>query len=319
MVVTVTLNPLLERRFEYDIFHYGKSNRDSTEYLIAGGKGINVSRQLSLLNIQNTAFTFAGGMTGKLFKKLLSEENISASFVQIKDETRNGTSIVDKKSKVVTSLFGKNSDITPAEADEFLSRLERMIQNSEIVVLSGSSPSEVTDHIFPSALEICNKLDKISVLDTYGSHLQDCLDASPAIVHINREELKELYRITDEESILSQLDHLYSKGIKQVFITNGENPVYASNFDFHYKAAIPVIDTNDATGSGDAFTAGIVYGWHHNLTFEKTLNIASCLGIANAASYKICSSMLHEAVKYESEISIQPVGKKIKAINVNPQ
>jgi tagatose 6-phosphate kinase len=319
MILTVTLNPLVERKYEYDSVIYGGTNRNPSEYLLAGGKGINVSRELNLFELDNLALTFAGGYNGKILKKLLLEENIKTSFVHTTDETRYCSTVINKKEKSVTSFFGNSSIITKTEADEFLSKLEKMIVNCEIVVFSGSSPSEFSNIIFPEGIKIANSLDKISVLDTYGTHFTDCLKAAPTIVHNNLDEIKDSFNISDESSIYSLLDELYSFGIKQTFITNGSFEIYASNFDFHFKIVNPFIEQKDATGSGDAFTAGIVYGWHNNLTFEETVIIASSLGAANAAVYDTCKAALSDTEPYRDLVKVIPVGKKMKKIDVTPQ
>jgi tagatose 6-phosphate kinase len=319
MILTVTLNPLVERRFIYDEAVWGRSNRNDNDYLTAGGKGINVSRELTLFDIDNLAFTFAGGNTGKLLKKLLNEEHIKASFVQTADETRNSSIVIDKKNNTVTTFFGKNSDVTESEAAEFLEKLEKMILNCEIVVFSGSSPSPATDHIFAEGIRLANKSDKISILDTYGKFLPECLKASPTVVHNNLDEIKDEFNVTDEDSIYSLLHEFYSYGIKQVYITNSRSDVYASNFDFHFRIQNPPVLQKDPTGSGDAFTAGIVYGWHNNLTFEETAIIASCLGAANAAVYDTCKISLSEAGEYRDNVKVSPVGKKMKIIDVTPR
>jgi tagatose 6-phosphate kinase len=319
MILTVTLNPLVERRYEFDTVISGKANRGSSEYLTAGGKGINVSRQLNYLGINNLAITFAGGYSGKILKKLVNDEKIKASFIHTIDETRNSSVVIDKQNNNVTTFFGKNSTITESEASEFMIKLERMITNCEMVVFSGSSPSEVTNSIFPEGIKIANKLDKISVLDTYGSHFAESLRAAPTILHNNLEEIKSEFNTMEDSSIFSLLDEFYSFGIKQCYITNGPGEIYTSNFDFHFKIINPEILQRDPTGSGDAFTAGLIYGWHNNLTFEESAIVASCLGAANASVYETCITSLDEAELLKEKVKIIPVGKKMKIIDVSPQ
>jgi tagatose 6-phosphate kinase len=318
MIITVTLNPILERRLEYSAVTYGAANRDPVETLNAGGKGINVSRQLNQLQLHNNAFTFTGGFSGKIFRKIIAEEEINASYVQIKDETRNGTVVIDRRENKVSTFFGRNSVIEVSESNEFLSRLERMIVNCEMLVLSGSSPSPSTDQIFPAAIRMANEMDKITVLDTYGKHLVECIEASPTIIHNNIDELASVYNLPDESSILTLLDNLYSKGIKQAYITNGPEPFFASNFDFHFKIFNPPIDEKDPVGSGDAFTAGICYGWHNNLTFEETAVISSSLGAANASVYDVCRCSMQDVEQLRENVRVVPVGKKMKTVDVNP-
>ena len=154
------------------------------------------------------------------------------------------------------------------------------------------------DVIFPEGIGMANKMDKISICDTYGNHLEKCLDASPTIIHNNVDEIKSSLGslLNNENDHLSLLSSLYSKGIKQAFITDAEKPFYASNFDFHYKITLAKIDTIDSTGSGDAFTAGVIYGWHNKLNFEQQLRFASALGSCNAKSFEVCDVDIESAI-----------------------
>ena len=63
MVLTVTINPLLEKKLFFKSLA-GKNNRASEQLYFAGGKGINISRQLDFLGIKNHAITFLGGANG---------------------------------------------------------------------------------------------------------------------------------------------------------------------------------------------------------------------------------------------------------------
>jgi tagatose 6-phosphate kinase len=318
MILTVTINPLLERRYIYSDLFYGKSNRNGKEELTAGGKGINVSRQLNKMNIENLSFTFLGGTNGKLLKELLIKEKINFTSIRTGSETRDAALIFNETDNSLTTCFGGNAIITVKETDEFKIKLEKIIQNSEIVVFSGSSPCSVTDSIFPFGIETANKYDKISVCDTYGNHLNNCINARPTIIHNNISELEKSLNISlkNKNEILEFLEHLYKSGIKQSFFTNGSKKTYSSNFDFKYEIENPSINAIDSTGSGDSFTAGIVYGLHNNLPYEETLSLASALGVANAQKFDTCNVSPEEVEYIKPQIKISPVGKKIKKLNV---
>ena len=172
MILTVTINPLLERRYFFPRVFPRKGNRNGRVELTAGGKGINISRQLNNLKIENLSFTFLGGTNGKLLKDLLFKEKINFTSVKTVNETRDAALIFNESDKSLTTFFGSNTIITEKESVEFKSKLEKIIQNSEMVVFSGSSPCTAADSIFPFGIEAANKYDKISVCDTYGNHLK---------------------------------------------------------------------------------------------------------------------------------------------------
>lgn len=320
MILTVTLNPLLERRLFYEKVIVGGSHRCIKEVFTAGGKGLNVSRQLNLLGIKNSAFTFIGGSNGKILRHILSEEQIDFNLVQTKSETRSANLIIDESNNSLTTFFGTNCSISKEEADEFKHKLDKMILNSSIIVFSGSSPCKETDDIFPYGIELANRYDKISVLDTYGSHLQNCIDTSPTVVHNNISELEETFgiQLKNEKEKLAYLDQLYGKGIKLGFLTDGANNAYSSKFDFHYKIISPKISVTDSTGSGDAFTAGIVYGLENSLIYDEFIKIAAALGSANAEVWETCSVTKDQMQRHFEQIKVEPVGKKMKIIDDSP-
>jgi tagatose 6-phosphate kinase len=320
MILTVTLNPLLEHRLTYKVLHIGHENCSAVENYKAGGKGINVSRQLNILSVDNLAFTFLGGSNGKLLKKLLGEEKINFTSISTHSETRASAIIIDESTKMITSCFGINPQISSAEAGEFKLKLEKMIQNCEMVIFSGSSPCDETNSIFPFGIQVANQYDKISVCDTYGAHLNDCIDASPTILHNNIDEVENSLKISlrSENQVIDHLKFLSVKNIKQAYITDGINHSYSSNFDFIFKVKNPEVNTIDSTGSGDSFVAGIIYGWHNNLPFEESLVLASSLGAANASKYDVCNVTLEEANAVKNKIKVIPLGKKMRLIDVKP-
>jgi len=320
MILTVTINPLLERRFYFSALNLSEVNRNGKLILKAGGKGINVNRQLNKLGLKNIALLFIGGSNGKLLRESLQNEQIHFSEINTKSETRDAAIIIDKSENKIYSFFRSDAEITSTEVDSFILKMEKMISTCEVVVFSGSSPSKTADVIFPEGIRIANRLDKISVCDTYGNHLKKCLDASPTIVHNNADEVQSSLdlKLNSENDFLLLLDALYKKGIKQAFITDAERPFYASNFDFHYKITLPKIDAVDSTGSGDAFTSGLIYGWHNKLQFEEQLRFATSLGICNAKSFEVCDVNEEETQSIVEQIKISSVGKKIKLINDLP-
>ncbi len=313
MILTVTANPLLEIRLTYKNISLGKDNRSEKENFAVGGKGINVSRQLNLLNMKNMAFTFLGGNNGKIIKNLLAEEKINFTNVQTKSETRKAAVIIEENKNRVTTFFGINSEITQNEVEEFKNKLSKMIENSEAVVFSGSSPNSLADEIFPYGIKLSNEFDRISICDTYGNHLQNCIDAAPTVIHNNVEEIESSLNISlkSEQEKIEFLKSVYEKGVKQIFLTDGKNPVYASNFGFIYKVNISEIPAKDSTGSGDAFTAGIAYSMHNALTFEETLKFSTALGILNSQTFDVCKVNLEDVKKLQEKIEVETIGKKI--------
>ncbi len=320
MILTITLNPLLENRLYFDFVRLGTTNRSKSREFKAGGKGINVSRQLNYLGIKNIALTFLGGNNGKTLRKILIEEDIDFTAISTKAETRSATLAVETNPTRLTTFFEPNNVISKSEVEQFKLKLEKMMTNCSIVVFSGSSPCDETNEIFSFGIELANQMDKMSILDTYGGHLLPCLEAGPTILHNNVSEIENSLSISlsTEKSKVEFLKELYKKGVKLAFLTDGSNTAYASKFDFIYKIDFPAIEEIDSTGSGDAFVSGIIYGIEKGLVFDEFVKIATALGAANATKWDVCTSTLEETEKFMRQIEITSIGKKLKLIDDSP-
>src|SRR5664280_723728 len=111
MILTVTLNPLLERRIAYNTIKNGAVNRDGKIEVKSGGKGINVSRQLNNLGIENLALTFAGGSRSKEFKDALHREGMKSVLVHTESSTREALISIDESAVSITSCFACDPSI----------------------------------------------------------------------------------------------------------------------------------------------------------------------------------------------------------------
>ena len=85
MIYTVTFNPSLDYIVSVDDFKLGLTNRTSSELMLPGGKGLNVSMVLGNLGIDNTAFGFAAGFTGDEIIRRVEEMGVKAEFIRIQD------------------------------------------------------------------------------------------------------------------------------------------------------------------------------------------------------------------------------------------
>jgi 1-phosphofructokinase family hexose kinase len=319
MVLTVTLNPLLEKKLFFKSVDSNSVRAYKQNYL-AGGKGINICRQLNLLDIKNHAITFLGGANGKKLRTVLESENISFNAIATKDETREAALIFDESNDTLKTFFGINSNITKSEIDQFLLKLEKAIINSSIVVFSGSLPTPETSIIIEKGIELCNKYDKISILDSYGPFLDKQIKKGPTILHNNISEIKSSLSLPlkNEKDVIEVLNFMYSSNIKLAFLTSGSNNTYAAKADFHYKISGPKIEEKDPTGSGDAFVSGIIYGLEKSLIFNDFVKFATSLGAQNASVWDTCSVSMDEARKFIDNIVIEEIGKKIKLIDDSP-
>ena len=73
MIYTVTFNPAIDYIAEINELKRNEINRATSEKILAGGKGINVSIVLNNLGIENIALGFIAGFTGNEIKRRIED------------------------------------------------------------------------------------------------------------------------------------------------------------------------------------------------------------------------------------------------------
>lgn len=96
MIITVTMNPAIDKTVEIDQLLPGGLNRIRKVEYDAGGKGINVSKTIRELGGTSIATGFLGGNAGKTIQSVLDEKEIRNDFIQVDGETRTNTKVFEK-------------------------------------------------------------------------------------------------------------------------------------------------------------------------------------------------------------------------------
>ena len=274
--------------------------------MVAGGKGINVSRQLKRLGIKTIATGFLGGEVGSVVQRLLRQEGIDQDFVLTDGMTREGLTYREPNGQF-TAVFEPPVRIAVEHVHELNKKLNMLAVQSTWIVCSGSSPGFEADDLYYEALVVAHRAGIPSVLDSYGSAFELALKALPALVKPNKHEFEITFgkKLQEEADFLDGLHFLLKKGIQYCIITNGVNPCYAAVQGHYWKITPPVVDAVNPTGSGDAMIAGILYGFHKGWKFEKSLAFGTATGAANARRWEIAQSDLQEIEELESRVVLQ--------------
>jgi 1-phosphofructokinase family hexose kinase len=321
MITIITLNPLLEEKFFLNDFEIGKTARVFTSKFACGGKGINISRQLNKLGVENLSVFPLGGNNGKIYRHTIESEKMNFSVFSAKSETRKGIVIIDQNSnKLISSIITEDFSISSEENIKFREKIEKMMENSSIVVFAGSLPNAEAKEILLKGIAKAKDLDKVIVVDTYGSHLREVYELAPMIIHNNVEEVERSLSISlkTETEKLSFLKSLQQKGINIAILTDGNNAIYVNKFGFEYKIIPPQIEVADSTGSGDAFVAGILYGIEKSLVIKDSLVFATSLGVANASEIDVCSVDISKTEQFLQNIEFFELGTRMKTIDDSP-
>jgi tagatose 6-phosphate kinase len=312
MVTTITLNPMLDKTIYVDRIERGAIHRANRMEMVAGGKGINVSRQLHRLGIKTLATGFLGGEVGTTISRLLTEELVPYDFVQSETATREGLTYLEPDG-TWTALFEPSLPVGQKAVLELKKKINELAAQSTWIVCGGSSPGNESDDVFREAINAANRNGISSVLDSYGPAFEQGLKALPTVVKPNKRE----FEMTFHQTLSSEADHIHAvqfllgQGARYCILTDGGNAFYAGIQGHFWKVTPPTMKAVNPTGSGDSLVAGILYGFHQGWKFERCLAFGAAAGAANAMVWEVANSTLQEITSLEASVRVQRVSVKI--------
>jgi 1-phosphofructokinase family hexose kinase len=311
MVMTITLNPMLDKTIYVDRLERGAIQRSSKTEMVAGGKGINVSRQLRRLGIKTKATGFLGGEVGSIVSRLLTEETIEHDFVRTQAATREGLTYLEPDG-TWTAVFEPSLRVEQSSVHELEKKISDLASKSTWIVCGGSSPGDEADDVFYEAIALADRNGISSMLDSYGRAFELGLKAKPTLVKPNKREFEMMFH----QSLATESDHvravqfLLDQGARYSILTDGGHVFYAGIQGHFWKVTPPQIKAVNATGSGDALVAGILYGFHQGWKFERCLAFGAAAGAANARVWEVANSSLREILSLEASVKIQRLSAK---------
>ena len=254
MIYTVTLNPSIDYIVRLDKVLIGSVNRMDSDDKFAGGKGINVSRVLKRLGIENTATGFIGGFTGKFITDTLKEEGISSHFVEVEQDTRINVKI---KADAETEINGPGPEISNQKLEE-LEKFLSSLTSEDTVVFAGSSPKNLGNVVYKKLIGITRKTGAQVVCDFEGQTLLDSLEFEPLLVKPNNHELGDIFGVKLEslDQIESYARQILDKGAQHVIISMAGDGALLVTREGAYFAKPIKGNVKNSVGAGDSMVAG---------------------------------------------------------------
>ena len=303
MIYTVTFNPSLDYIVSVEDFKLGITNRTSSELMLPGGKGINVSTVLGNLGIENTALGFAAGFTGEEIIRQVEHMGIRSDFIMVPD----GISRINLKLKSIdgTEINGSGPEISEAAVAELMEKLE-VLGEEDVLVLAGSIPSSVPDDIYRRILKRLQGRGVTAVVDATKDLLLNVLEYRPFLVKPNNHELGEIFQVElwDRKSVVSYARKLQEMGAQNVLVSMaGEGAVLAAQDGTVYETPAPEGTLVNGVGAGDSMVAGFLAGWMEKQDFRHAFYMGVSAGSASAFSERLAT---REEIKH---IYVQMTGK----------
>jgi len=296
LVYTVTFNPSLDYIVTVDDFKLGLTNRTTSELMLPGGKGINVSIVLSNLGIENTAIYFSAGFIGDEITRKVKECGIKSEEIKVS----NGCSRVNLKLKSIdgTEINGAGPDISKEAIESFYHKLE-MLQEGDTLVLAGSIPQTMPETIYSDIMARLSGKGIRIVVDATKDLLINVLEYKPFLVKPNNHELGEIFgvELNTREEVVPYAKKMIEMGAENVIVSMaGQGAVLVSANGDAYLREAPEGKLVNGVGAGDSMVAGFIAGYLENKDLLHAFKMGLSAGSASAFSEYLATQEEVEAV-----------------------
>lgn len=280
MILTVTLNPAIDRTIYINQFRPGQVNLVESQVQDPGGKGINVSRFMQINGEETLAMGFLAGDAGKWIEAQCRKKGISTHFVFIEGKTRTNQKLVSLDTGATTDLNEKGPTLTEDDLNRFLSDYTDHLKEGMWVVIAGSLPKGVPANFYTRLVNQAKARGAKVALDVNGELLKANPDAVPNFIKPNLEELESLIGrpLSTHQEIREAVDPMLKKGIERICVSLGAEGSLFIDAQQMFHVKVPRVTVLSTVGAGDSMVSGYVYGQ------EKGLALTECIQIAAAAS-----------------------------------
>ncbi len=297
MVITVTLNPALDKTATIAPLLPGGLNRIQKSEMDAGGKGINVSKILGVLGCNNVATGFVGGSTGDALLRMLDDLPVHHAipfqhdFVRVKGHTRINLKLLDTKNGI-TEINDPGVAVTEEEERLLVQKVHSLMEQHpekqparHLVVLAGSMHAGARPDFYKDMTRTLKEMGVQVFMDADGEAFAQAILAAPDFVKPNAEELLLYFgrdsdpalldsmRNTDELILLCQ-ELVHSKGVGMVALSCGaDGAIFVTKEQCLVSPGltVPVAST---VGAGDSMVGAVAYAVAQQYSLEDTVRLA---------------------------------------------
>lgn len=276
MIVTVTMNPAVDKTAEVDALECGGLNRLRNVVSDAGGKGINVSKMIAALGGDSMATGFVGGGSGAVIRAVLDKMGIRNDFVEVTSETRTNLKIVEKNGHV-TELNEPGVRVTDQELALLLKKLEELATPETLFVFSGSIPAGMSTDIYQRCIRLVRDKGAKAFFDADGEAFRLGLEAKPYFIKPNREELQKHFNIDykpDVPEMVRLCRLLMNQGVEQIALSLGAEGAMFLRGDSVIRIPGLRVKAHSTVGAGDSMVGALAYAADSGMDYEKGLALA---------------------------------------------
>lgn len=286
MIYTITLNPAIDYFITLnETLLVDEVNRGSHEIYKAGGKGMNVSKILSVMNIPSKAIAVLGGFTGQYIQDSF-EEDPNIEMIPIPVDGMNRINMKANYGKKALCVNGSGPVANDCTVQLLLDEIAK-INADDIVIISGSVMHGFPDDFVTVLAQAVHQRNAKVVIDMEQITMEQLKECRPYLIKPNLYEFQLLFENAEinESNIDEYLKKANEIGIENILVSLGKDGAVLSNAHGIFRLDQPRTLLVNKVGAGDAMLASFIGKLSQGYSSEEALQWGGAAG--NAAASKI--------------------------------
>lgn len=276
MIITVTMNPAIDKTAYLEDLRKGALNRISSVVYDAGGKGINVSKTIRALGGETLASGFMGRNGSDIIHKCLEDEGIKYDFVTVNGQTRTNMKLVTSDGEL-TEINESGPAIDKEDIERLINKLSSYAGKGNIFILAGSVPAGADTSVYAELVSILKASGSAVIVDAEGEIFEKALEKGPDIVKPNVFEVAKYFKYDhepDEKELLYMGQSLIDKGVRLAAISEGGKGAMFFTKDKICRCPSLNVKVNSTVGAGDGMVAALAYAYDKGMSFEESIRLS---------------------------------------------
>ncbi|GFZ97678.1 1-phosphofructokinase family hexose kinase [Dyella caseinilytica] len=283
MITVAGFNTAIDRLIQLDALEPGEVHRARSEQVYPGGKGVHVAQTIAALGERVQLIGLVDAPHRNLICRRMSERGVLFHGVEVAGELRHCMALRDASGKI-TEILGQGPQLSQAECDGLLRDFRRSVDESDLVILSGSLPRGFDATTYAELASYVKSVGLRCLIDASGAAMRHAVEARPFLIKPNRDEISELHAkpVCDLDTAVESVRSLLAHGVSMPVVTLGALGAMAGDANGIWHAELPLDQVRNTVGSGDCLLAGLAVGVARDMSLEDTLRLGTACGAANA-------------------------------------
>jgi len=259
-----------------------------------GGVGRNIAENLVHLNTPTKLLTAIGD---DVYGRKMMEHSVRIG-LDMKDclvlhekPTSTYLAILNEKGDMVAAV--NQMDIIESLGIDYIQSKRSVLEHASVTIIDTNVREDVIRYVLDNVKNTDFFLDTVSTRK--AMKIKDRIGAFHTIKP-NRIEAELLSGVTIRtmDDMRRAAEIFLEKGVRRVYITLGSQGVFYHDGTTARHIPNPPVDVVNATGAGDAFVAGLVYGHLHAYDVERSAHFAMATAILTLGSKETINPNLSE-------------------------